>query len=134
MKVVCSIDVGEILQKRGLQPGGPVQQMFTTECAKLMDKYVPMQNGMLKGAKKHIGPDYVEYDGPYAHYQYRGVLMLAPNGSCWARTGERKHDSDRALDYHGAPMRGKEWDRRMWADHKKRLLQKVAAACGGKAQ
>ena len=133
MKVVCSIDTGEVLRKRGLQPGGPVQQMFTVECAKLMDKYVPMQSGMLKNTR-FVGPDYVEYRQPYAHYQYRGVLYLTPSGSSWARLGERKHPTGRELTYHGEPMRGKEWDRRMWADHKKRLLKKVARACGGRAE
>ena len=133
MKVVCNIDAGRILRRRGLQPNGPVQMMFTNECAKLMDQYVPMQDGMLKNSK-FIGPNFVRYQGPYAHYQYRGMLMLAPNGSAWAKLGERKHDSGKELDYHGAPMRGKEWDKRMWADHKRKLLQKVANACGGKAK
>ena len=45
MKVVCNIDAGKILRRRGLQPGGPVQRWFTNECAKLMDGYVPMQSG-----------------------------------------------------------------------------------------
>lgn len=134
MKVVCNINAGQILRRRGLQPGGPVQRWFTAECAKLMGGYIPMQSGQLKGPKRFVGTDYVKYDGPYAHYQYRGVLMLAPNGSCWARTGERKHDSDRELTYHGAPKRGKEWDKRMWADHGKRLTAQVARMCGGRVK
>ena len=133
MKVVCNIDAGKILRRRGLQPGGPVQRWFTTECARLMDSYVPMQSGPLKDTK-YVGYDQVEYSTPYAHYQYRGVLMLAPNGSCWARTGERKHDSDRELTYHGAPKRGKEWDKRMWADHGKRLTAQAARMCGGRVK
>ena len=133
MKVVCNIDAGKILRRRGLQPGGPVQRWFTTECARLMDSYVPMQSGPLKDTK-YVGYDQVEYRTPYAHYQYRGVLMLAPNGSCWARTGEWKHDSDRELTYHGAPKRGKEWDKRMWADHGKRLTAQAARMCGGRVK
>ena len=133
MKVVCNIDAGKILRRRGLQPGGPVQRWFTTECARLMDSYVPMQSGPLKDTK-YVGYDQVEYRTPYAHYQYRGVLMLAPNGSCWARTGKRKHDSDRELTYHGAPKRGKEWDKRMWADHGKRLTAQAARMCGGRVK
>ena len=133
MKVVCNIDAGKILRRRGLQPGGPVQRWFTTECARLMDSYVPMQSGPLKDTK-YVGYDQVEYRTPYAHYQYRGVLMLAPNGSCWARTGERKHDSDRELTYHGAPKRGKEWDKRMWPDHGKRLTAQAARMCGGRVK
>lgn len=133
MKVVCNIDAAKIIRRRGLHPTGEVQRAFTVECAKLMDAYVPMQSGALKDSR-WIGPNYITYPGPYAHYQYRGVLMLAPNGSCWAKTGERKYDSDRELTYHGAPLRGKEWDKRMWADHKQRLMRMVAKMCGGKAK
>ena len=133
MKVVCNIDAGKILRRRGLQPGGPVQRWFTNECAKLMDGYVPMQSGTLKNTR-YIGYDCVEYRMPYAHYHYRGMLMLAPSGSSWAKFGERKHDSGKELTYHGAPKRGKEWDRRMWADHGRRLLGLTAKMCGGKAK
>jgi hypothetical protein len=133
MKVVFNFDAGQILRRRGLQPNGPVQIMFTNECARLMDPYVPMRDGTLKNSRV-IGPDYIRYQGPYAQYQYRGMLMLAPNGSAWAKLGERKHDSGKELTYHGAPMRGKEWDKRMWADHKKGIMQRVASACGGKVK
>ena len=133
MKMECSIDAGKILRRRGLQPDGPVQRQFTMECARLMDKYVPMQDGLLKDTR-FIGPSYVKYNQPYAHYQYYGKLMLAPSGSAWARTGERKHYAGKDLNYHGAPMRGKLWDVRMWADNKRRLTQLVARACGGKAK
>lgn len=133
MKVECNIDAGKILRRRGLQPDGPVQRMFTQECAKAMDRYVPMQSGVLKDTR-FVGPNYVEYNQPYAHYQYYGKLMLAPSGSAWARTGERKHYAGKDLNYHGAPMRGKLWDVRMWADNKRRLTQLVARACGGKAK
>lgn len=133
MKVVCNIDAGKILRRRGLQPDGPVQRMFTQECAKAMDRYVPMQSGMLKDTR-YIGPNYVKYTQPYAHYQYYGVLYLTRNGSSWAKKGERKYPSGRELTYHGAPMRGKQWDVRMWADNKRRLTQLVAKACGGRAK
>lgn len=132
MKVVCDIDAGGIMRRRGLHPDGFTQKLFTTECARHMDRYIPMQSGALKNTRL-IGPNYVAYNSPYAHYQYRGMLMLAPNGSSWAKKGEGKHDSGRELTYRGAPMRGKEWDRRMWADNRDRILRAVARACGGRA-
>ena len=130
MRVVCNIDAGEILRRRGLQPDGSTQRLFTVECAWHMGRYIPMQSGLLKNIR-FIGPNYVQYNSPYAHYQYRGVLMLAPNGSSRARKGEGKHDSGRELNYHSSPLRGKEWDKRMWNDNKERILRKVAVACGG---
>lgn len=132
MKMVSNINAAEILHKRGLAANGRVQQLFTNECARYMDKYVPMQDGYLKNTR-FIGADYVEYSMPYAHYQYEGVLYLTANGSAWAKSGERKHASSRALNYHGAPVRGAHWDKRMWADNKQRILRTVAAACGGTA-
>ena len=131
--VAVNIDIGKILRRRGLQPGGPVQQAFTQKCADLMDKYVPMQTGTLKNTRI-IGDDYVKYTMPYAHYHYIGMLYLAKNGSSWAKLNERKYSSGRDMSYHGSPMRGKQWDVRMWADHKKRLTQFVARACGGRAK
>ncbi len=144
MKIIANIDAAKILKHRGLQPNGPVQQMFTHECAKAMDHYVPMQTGTLKNTR-FIGVNYVKYTQPYARYQYHGVLYVDPQtglgcfydhktGRAWSRKGVRKVPSDRDLTYHGAPMRGKQWDIRMWADHKCRLMQMVARACGGKVK
>lgn len=133
MRVVCNIDVGKTLRRRGLQPNGQIQRMFTQECARAMDRYIPMQSGTLKDTR-YIGPNYVKYTQPYARYLYYGELMLAPSGSAWAKLGERKHYAGKELTYHGAPMRGKMWDVRMWADNKRRLTQFVARACGGRAK
>lgn len=144
MKVVCNIDVGKVLQRRGLQAGGYVQRLFTMECARAMDRYVPMQSGTLKNTRI-VGDNYVKYNQPYAHYQYFGILYVDPvykkgcfydprTGRVWSRPGVAKVPSDRALTYHGAPVRGREWDRRMWADQKTRLLRTIAKACGGKAK
>ena len=133
MKITTNIDAGRILRRRGLHPSGAVQRLFTQECAKAMDRYVPMQTGTLKNTR-FIGPDYVEYNQPYAHYQYYGELMLSQSGSAWARRGERKHYAGKDLAYHGAPVRGKLWDIRMWADNRRRLTQLVARACGGRAR
>lgn len=144
INVVSNINAGEILRRRGLQAGGPVQRMFTQECANEMDRYVPMQSGTLKNTR-FVGPDYVKYNQPYAHYLYTGALYVDPvykkgcfydpkTGRVWSRPGVKKIPSDQELTYHGAPMRGKLWDVRMWADNKRKLLNMVAKACGGRVQ
>ena len=43
-----------------------------------------------------------------------------------------KHYTGKPLTYHGAPMRGREWDKRMLADRRDDLVQSVAGYVGGK--
>lgn len=137
MKIDLEMDsVGAILRRRGLETGGRVQRMFTAECARQMDPYVPMQQGTLKNTR-FIGPDYVEYKGPHAHYQYIGKLMVgAVTGSAYAKSGEPKKYASplKDLQYHGAPKRGALWDKRMWVDKGKQITAKIAVAAGGKAK
>ena len=59
-----------------------------------------------------VTDDSIIYPGPYAHYQYVGEVMAgrAP-----------KHYTGQAINYHGAPMRGKQWDKRMMADKGKEV-------------
>ena len=114
MKVVTNLDdVSTMLKKRGLEPNGRVQKLFTTMCAKEMDPYVPMQQGILKNTRI-IGTDSVTYNSPYAKFQYYGKVMIGVKSrSAYADKGERKVVTDRNLKYHGAPKRGKLWDKRM---------------------
>lgn len=83
-----------------------------------------MAQGTLKNSPQ-IAEDgsAVTYPGPYAHYQHTGLAMggRAP-----------KHYTGASLTYHGGPMRGPEWDKRMLADHAGDLEQDLAAYVGGK--
>lgn len=143
MNVVINIDDAEtMLRRRGLEPGGRVQQMFTVTCAKEMDAYVPMQQGVLKNTRV-IGPDSVTYNVPYARMMYYGKVMVDPvtgaagflTAEGWrSRKGVRKVPSDREFNYHGAPKRGKLWDKRMWAAKKAKIVNDIANAAGGKAE
>lgn len=45
--------------------------------AKLIEPWVPMDNGVLAHGYE-ITPEYIKYPGPYAHYQYMGVVY-GPN-------------------------------------------------------
>lgn len=135
MKVDVQLDsVGRMLSRRGLDKGGRVQQMFTVECARQMDPYVPMRQGTMKNTRT-IGPDYVEYKGPYAHYHFIGKLMVgSKTGSAYAKSGEPKvyASPPRDMQYHGAPKRGPQWHKRMWADKGSQITAKVAKAAGGR--
>ena len=135
MKVVANLDdVGTMLKKRGLEVDGRVQKLFTAMCAKEMDPYVPMQQGILKNTRQ-IGVDRVTYNSPYATFQYHGKVMIGvETRSAYAKKGELKIVTGRDLKYHGAPKRGKLWDKRMWADKKDKILNDVAKSAGGKAE
>lgn len=135
MKVVTNLDdVSTMLKKRGLEPNGRVQKLFTATCAKEMDPYIPMQQGILK-ITRIIGTDSITYNSPYAKFQYYGKVMIGiKSRRVFADKGERKVVTGRDLKYHGAPKRGKLWDKRMWADKKNKILNDVAKSAGGKAE
>lgn len=98
------------------------------------DPYVPMQTGHLKNSAE-VGADYVRYAGPYAAFQYGGVVMVGVrSGSPWARRGEKKHVTSRALSYHGGGKRGARWDRRMMAERGREYREDIANYIGGKAK
>lgn len=122
MTVMTNLDdAGTMLRKRGLEPNGRVQKLFTNEVARQSDPYVPMQQGILKNTRI-IQDDVIIYNGPYARYHYHGKVMVgrAP-----------KKLTDRDLKHHGAPKRGPYWDKRMWKDKKAVLVTKIAMEAGG---
>ena len=119
MRVTVDIDTAKIMRRRGMGGDHGAQKFLASEAVRLMDAYVPMQQGMLKN-QRTIAADgsSVIYTQPYAHYQYHGEVMAgrAP-----------KHYTGEQLDHHGAPMRGPQWDKRMLADKSKELESNLAA-------
>jgi len=114
MQVNTHIDGARILRQRGLGGSHEAQRFLAEIVRDYSDPYVPMSAGAaahMKGLVE-IAPDgaYLQYRAPYAHYQYVGEVMAgrAP-----------KHYTGKDLQYHGAPLRGKLWDKRMMADRRK---------------
>lgn len=124
MKITANIDAAKILRSRGLGDSTKARMVIASEVARLSDPYVPMQQGVLKNSVQ-VAPDgsSITYPGPYAHYQYHGEVMAgrAP-----------KHYTGQKIDYHGAPMRGPQWEKRMLIDHKQDIADAVAKVVGGK--
>ncbi len=119
MSVKVDINKAEILKRLGLGGTNKVQKYLASQVKNYCDKYVPMQQGDLKNNVTIAGDgSFIVYTQPYAHYQYYGEVMAgrAP-----------KEYTGKELDYHGAPMRGKEWDKRMLADKSKDLERSVEA-------
>lgn len=117
--VKVNINTAKIMRKRGLGGDNGAQKFLASEVKRLCDPYVPMQHGILK-ANATIAADgsAVIYHQPYAHYQYYGQVMAgrAP-----------KHYTGDKLNYHGAPMRGAQWDKRMMADKSGELTKSLEA-------
>lgn len=127
-------DAGDVLRRRGLDINGRVQKLFTAECARFMEPYVPVRSHMLRRVKT-VGNDSIVYKQPYARYQYFGKLMVSSiTGSAYARYGETKVLTNADLVYHGGGLAGAYWDRRMWADKKHTILREIAREAGGEAE
>ena len=89
----------QIKRRLGIDPRGRVQKFFTDTCANHMDKYVPIDSGVLSTVIVK-GADYIRYETIYAHYQYAGISA-----------------SGKPLDYSNShekhPYAGDHWDKRM---------------------
>lgn len=132
-----NIPVDTILRARGLGDDPAAQRFLANEVARLSDPYVPMAPGSGAHMKNRydIEPDgsAITYHGPYAHFQHEGMVMVGrESGSPWAKSGEEKVVTERALSHHGAPMRGPHWERRMLADRGGELTQAFARRVGGR--
>lgn len=130
MSVKVDINKAEILKRLGLGGTNKVQKYLASQVKNFCDPYVPMQTGTLKNSAVIAGDgSSITYQGPYAHYQYEGKVY-GPNYT----NGERfwsgkapKAPTGEKLTYHGAPMRGPQWDKRMLADKSQDLERSLDA-------
>ena len=104
----------EILLKRCLNKNGKAQVLFTKECAKEMNDFVPLYTGRLKDMSVTIGVDYVKYSTPYARKQYYT-------------------NSGKGIKNHSG-LRGKLWDKKMWNNKGPTIVKNIANFIGGKVR
>lgn len=124
MSVKIDIPTDKILKSRGLGKDTGARKYLASEVKRLSDPYVPMQQGDLKNRATIAGDgSYIVYTQPYAHYQYYGEVM--------AGRAPKKYTGEK-LTYHGAPMRGPQWDKRMLADKSKDLEKSMDAYIKGR--
>ncbi len=98
--------VSEIKARIGIEPNGKVHKFFTNTCYRYMDKYVPMDTGVLR-ENVTLGDDTITYEQPYAHAQYIGVV----------KGGEVKN--------YTTPGTGKYWDKRMVSAEMQDVVKEV---------
>ena len=113
--------VKKILKDHGLDEDGRVIKFLRDDSDRLMTPFIPGgAGGELAKLKTYPSNDSLKYTSPYAHYQFTGKLMLAANGSAWAKKGEKKHYSGKNLKYHTSGT-GSYWNKRMLQNKKNEL-------------
>ena len=124
MSVNIKVDIPteKILKARGLGSDIGARKYLASQVKNYCDPYVPMSSGagthMKNQATIAADGSQLVYTQPYAHYQYYGQVM--------AGRAPKKYTGD-SLTYHGAPMRGSNWDKRMLADKSKDLERSMDA-------
>ncbi len=110
--------------------GGSKGRLFlASESKRLMDPYVPAKNLVLaQNTRVYLDGDQgvVEYNSPYAHYQYEGELYVSSiTGSAWAAQGEHKVPAGKKLDYDTFrhPLATSHWDKAMTTARKGELTK-----------
>lgn len=93
--------------------------------------WVPSITGQLY-SNVSIAPKEITHNAPYAHYLYEGKMMVAPNGSAWAKRGEIKHYNGMALKYTGSPVQGPRWDDAAAPTQRPKLEQSLENYLDGK--
>lgn len=114
----------KILKDHGLDQDGRAIRFLRDDADRLMNPYVPMQNGMLRRNKTYPSNHEIKYISSYSKVQYYGKLMLTKNGSSWAKKGEKKVVTNRNLKYHTSGT-GPKWNELMMQRNKNTLIKDV---------
>lgn len=112
----------KILKDHGLDQDGRAIRFLRDDADRLMNPYVPMQNGMLRRNKTYPSNHEIKYISSYSKVQYYGKLMLTKNGSSWAKKGEKKVVTNKNLKYHTSGT-GPKWDKLMMQRNKNTLIK-----------
>lgn len=101
--------------------------------AKIIEPWVPMDTGILAHGYE-VTPNYLRYHGPYAHYQYMGIVY-GPNFPQFDEAGNivgwasppKKYKTDRPLEYNKEKHEraSKEWDKAAMKVVKDQFLEGV---------
>ena len=114
----------KIIKDHGLDSNGRATRYLRDEADRLMNPFVPMDNGMLRRNKTYPNASTIKYTSPYAHYQYTGKLMLTKSGSSYAKKGEKKFYTSKKLKYHTSGT-GDHWEKLMLQRHRSSLTKDV---------
>lgn len=124
----------KILKDHGLNKDGRVTKFLRDDADRLMNPFVPMDNGMLRRNKTYPSNNEIKYTSPYAKYQYYGKMYISPklgvsgipikSGRWWSPKGEKKQKISKNLIYHTSGT-GPKWDKIMMQRRKNDLIKDV---------
>ena len=117
MKVTLDLpSAQELIESKGFSKNGKVQLFHTNNVSRRIEKFMPKRSGALRGRLKQIqGGSEIKVNGPYAKYQYHGMVMAgrAP-----------KHVTSKPLQYGTG---GPKWDRALVAEEGKVIEAELQA-------
>ena len=123
--------VNAILNRLGVTPDGDVQAHVTKIVYHRITRYMPVRSGVLANDLKKIkSPTEILVEGPYAHFQYNGLVWIyPPTGSTYAPKDAMKEETSRPLRYDHSknPEAGPHWDRRLMAAEGEAIAADVQA-------
>lgn len=132
-----TIDANSILNKYQDLITDSVMVEIYNLWGKLMEPYVPMDSGNLSH-NFEVTPNYIRYRGPYAHYQYIGIVygpnipifqdgelvgFRSPPGK--GSKSPKVPQQDIVYNTEKHPLATKEWDKVSWESIKDSFLQGV---------
>lgn len=130
-----SSDISDLLnQFQGLIDDETTMLQIYNLWGKIIEPFVPMDNGILAHSYE-VTPNYLRYHGPYAHYQYMGI-MYGPNFPIFDNgqlvgfySPPKKYPTDIPLNYNTEkhPLASKEWDKAAMTLKKDEFLEGVKA-------
>ena len=119
--VEVTMDFGQALQRKledNFGVYGRVQIFVDEQFQKEIKPYMPFDTNTLRSLMEQqtvIGSGVNIVRAPQASYLYRGILKVdSITGSAWARRGDTKVLTDKALTFHGGGNAGSQWAER-WA-------------------
>lgn len=110
------------------------QKLLNEQIVADCDTLIPFQQGALRDSVNYPQGIYggeIEYNTPYARFQYRGELYLTASGSSWAKKYEKKYPSGKPLHYHPkGTERGDHWFEKAKQQHKDDWVKLVKETVG----
>ena len=126
--------VNKIIKDHGLDKDGRVVRHLRDTADRLMNPFVPMDNGMLRRNKTYPKNNEIKYTSPYAKYQYYGKMYISPklgvsgillkSDRWWSPKGEKKIPTSKKLKNHTSGT-GPKWDKLMLQRRRNDLVKDV---------
>ena len=109
------------------------QKLLNMQIVADCEPLIPFQQGGLRDSVNYPQGIYggeIEWNTPYAHYQYIGELYLAENGSSWAKKYEKKYPAGKPLAHIEHPETTDHWFDKAKEQHGKEWVDLVKRTAG----